>query len=185
MRRVASAVGISKSALYEHFASKEDLQLRVIGHARDVFEAEVVLDASETAQLGLGALLERWLAFFEHQVFPGGCFFMASAVDFASRPGRVREALEKALDREVAVLEAATLPARDTGELQTGRNLAQAGFELQAILLHAHALFQVKRDRGVLDRARAALRSVVGEPADPRATARRTKAVPSGRGQSA
>jgi len=161
MRRLAAAVGVSKSALYEHFASKEELQLAVIGHGRDVFEAEVVRDPRDNAQHGLGALLERWLAFFEDEVFPGGCFFIASAVDFASRPGRVRDALEKALDREVEVLEAAILRARDAGELRAEKDAGQTAFELHAVLLHAHALFQVKRDPGMLERARAALHRVL------------------------
>jgi len=164
MRRLAAAVGISKSALYQHFASKEELQLAVIGHSRDVFEAEVVRDPPrDNAQHGLGLLLERWLAFFEDKVFPGGCFFISSAVDFASRPGRVRNALEKALDREVEVLEAAILRAREAGELIAEKHAGQTAFELHAILLHAHALHQVKRDPAMLAHARAALRKVLGE----------------------
>lgn len=153
MRRLAAAVVISKSALYEHFTSKEELQLGVIGHARDVFEAKVVGDDPD-----LDPLLERWLAFFEDEVFPGGCFFIASGVDFASRPGRVRDALENALDREVEVLEAAIRRAREAGESSAEDDAAQTAFELHAILLHALALFRIKRDPAVFKRARAALR---------------------------
>ena len=161
MRRLAGAVGLSKSALYEHFASKEELQLAVIGHGRDVFEAEVVDDRHDDAQGGLGALLERWLAFFQTEVFPGGCFFFPSAVDFANRPGRIRDALEKALDREVEVLETAIRQAREAGELHIEKDASQTAFELHAILMHAHALFQVKRLPRVFERARAALHDVL------------------------
>ncbi len=106
----------------------------------------------------LDPLLERWLAFFEDEVFPGGCFVIVSGVDFASRPGRVRDALEKALDREVEVLEAAIRRAREAGESSAGDDAAQTAFELHAILLHAHARFRIKRDPAVFKRARAALR---------------------------
>lgn len=158
MRRLAAAVGISKSGLYEHFASKEELQLAVIRHGRDVFEAEVVHDPRDS---GLSGLLERWLAFFEDEVFPGGCFFIAAAVDFASRPGPVRDALENALDREVEVLETAIAQPGEPGVQGARKDSGQVAFELHALLLHAHALFQVKRDPEVLGRARAALRTVL------------------------
>ncbi len=161
MRRLAAEVGISKSALYEHFTSKEELQLAVIGHGRDVFEAEAVGEHLDNADGGLGALLERWLAFFEDEVFPGGCFFITAAVDFASRPGRVRDALERGLDREVEVLEAAIAQAREAGEPRVETDAGQTAFELHAVLLHANALFQIKRDPAVLQRARAALRARV------------------------
>jgi AcrR family transcriptional regulator len=161
MRRLAAEVAISKSALYEHFTSQEELQLAVIGHGRDVFEAEVVSEYLDNADRGPDALLERWLAFFEGEVFPGGCFFIVSAVDFANRPGRVRDALEKALDREVEVLEAAVRQTPDADEPRTEQDVGQTAFELHAILLHAHALFQIKRDPAVLQRARAALRAGV------------------------
>lgn len=163
MRRLAAAVGVSKSALYEHFVSKEELQLAVIEHGLAVFEAEVVRDPRDSAQAGLSALLERWLAYFADEVFPGGCFFISSAVDFSSRPGRVRDALEKALDREVEVLETAISEAGEAGELRVQKDSGQTAFELHCILLHAHALFQLKRDPEVFLRARAALRSVLGE----------------------
>ena len=119
-----------------------------------------------THEHGLDALLERWLAFFEAEVFPGGCFFIASALDFADRPGRIRDALEKALDRELEVLEAAIIEAREAGELSERTDAPQTAFELHAIVMHAHTLFRVKRDARMLERARPALRRVLEEARD-------------------
>lgn len=161
MRRLATATGMSKSGIYAHFASMEELQLATIKHARDVFEAEVLRDDRADAGSGLGALLDRWLAYYENRVFPGGCFFIAGAVDFAGRPGAVRDALEGALDWEVEALEAAVRKARETGELHSEEAPRQTAFGLHSILLHAQALFQVKRDPVVFERARAAVRRIL------------------------
>ena len=163
LSRLASAVGISKSGLYAHFGSKEELQLATIEHVWAVFEAEVVRGPPDGPETGLGGLLERWLAFFEHKVFPGGCFVVISAVEFASRRSPVREALATALDREIAVLETAIHRAHDTGELHAVNDASQTAFELHSILMNAHALFQVKHDPAVFQRARAAIHRRVGE----------------------
>jgi len=165
MRRLASAVGMSKSGLYAHFASKEELQLTTIEHVCEVFEEKVLRDPPDDPGAGLAALLERWLAFFERKVFPGGCFLITSAVEFASRRGAVREALEAGLDRELAALEASIDHANATGDLRPERDASQTAFELHSILMNAHALFQVKKDPAVFKRARAAIHRLVGEPA--------------------
>ena len=163
MRRLASAVGMSKSGLYAHFRSKEELQLATIEHAREIFEEKVLRDPSDDPDSGLGALLERWLAFFQHRVFPGGCFVIVSAVEFANRRGAVRQALEAALDREIDVLEASVRRAHERGELHPRRDPSQTAFELHSILMNAHALFQVKRDAAVFEHARAAIYTLLGE----------------------
>jgi AcrR family transcriptional regulator len=162
MRRLASAVGMSKSGLYAHFASKEELQLATIRYFLDVFEAKVVRGPRDEPEGGLRALLERWLNFFEHRVFPGGCFVITSSVEFASRRGRVRDALEAAIDKEIAVLEAAIRRASETGEVRTELDASQTAFELHSILMEAHALFQLKQDPTVFERARAAINRLVG-----------------------
>lgn len=163
MRRLASAVGMSKSGLYSHFRSKEELQLATIEHVREVFEANVVAGPPDGRDSGLGALLERWLTFFELRVLPGGCFIITSAVEFATRQGPVRKALEAALDCEISVLETAIHNANETGELRPQRAARQTAFELHSILMEAHALFLVKEDPAVFDCARAAIHRLVGE----------------------
>jgi len=158
MGRLASAVGISKAGLYAHFDSKEELQLATISHFLEVFDTEVLHDASGEPSTRLDTLLERWLAFFERRVFPGGCFLIVAAVEFAGRRGPVRDALEDALDQEIAVLEAAIRRANKSGELRATRDARQTAFELHSILINAHAIFQVKADHAVFKRARTAFR---------------------------
>ena len=167
MGRLSSAVGMSKSGLYAHFGSKEQLQLATIQHAVDVFDAQVARrSASGEPEGGLGALLNRWLNFFERRVFPGGCFLIVSAVEFASQPGAVRDALAAAVENEIELLETAIERAttRDSGITHDPR---QTAFELYAILAHTHAVFQIRRDPAVFERSRLALRRLMGGLSDP------------------
>ena len=161
MGHLALAVGMSKSGLYAHFDSKEHLQLATIEHVLEVFDAKVVRDRSAGGHAGLSALLERWLKFFERKVFPGGCFIITSAVEFAHSRGPVREALGAALAAEVALLEGAICEAIDSGELHPRDDVEQAAFELHSILMEAHALFQVADDAAVFPTARAAFERVL------------------------
>ena len=164
MRRLASAVGMSKSGLYAHFASKEQLQLATIEHFAKIFDAHVLRDQPDELDSGLDALLERWLVFYEREVFPGGCFLIISAVEFADRPGPVREALAAGVDRQIATLDTAIARAKKTGELGAQPDAGQSAFELHAILMNSHALFQITRDPAVFDRARAAIHRHIGAP---------------------
>src|SRR5271155_5143064 len=90
---LASQLEMSKSGLFAHFGSKEDLQLATIEHAREIFIKKVTLPAiaAPKGMPRLWALLERWLALVEKQVFEGGCFFSAASFEFDSRRGVVRD----------------------------------------------------------------------------------------------
>ena len=163
MRRLAAAVGMSKSGLYAHFGSKEELQVATVDYFLEVFEAKVVRGPPDDPDGGLGGLLDRWLRFFEDRVFPGGCFIISSSVEFASRPGPVRDALAAAVDLEIAVLERAVSRANEVAEPHAERDVSQTTFELHSILMEAHALFEVMKDPAVFERARAAIHRLVGE----------------------
>jgi len=91
--RLADDVGMSKSGLFAHFRSKEDLQLAVVDAARDLFIAQVVTPARKfpAGIQRLRKLADTWLAYAQGHVFRGGCFFVAASMEFDSRPGRVRD----------------------------------------------------------------------------------------------
>src|SRR5262249_56248583 len=87
---LASAAGMSKSGLYAHFESKEDLQLATIEAAVDVFVESVVQPAltSHDPLTQLEAPCDDFLSYVERRVFPGGCFFVSASREFGSRAGR-------------------------------------------------------------------------------------------------
>jgi AcrR family transcriptional regulator len=166
MGGLASTVEMSKSGLFAHFGSKEELQLATVARAWEIFQAEVLPEPRLEA--GLGGLLERWLSFFERGVFPGGCFFVVSAVEFAALDGAVRDALAEALERQIGALEEAVDAANATGELPTPRDPRATAFALHALLTNANSLFIVQNDPRVFDQARAVIGDLLRERRLPR-----------------
>ena len=162
--RLASAVEMSKSGLFAHFGSKEELQLATVTRVWEIFEAEVQPFPSHAGDDSLEALVERWLSFFERRVLPGGCFFVISAVEFASTGGPVHGALVEAVERQLAALEAALNTANETGELPERKDPARTAFALHAILGNANSLYVVREDPEVFDAARITIGELLGRP---------------------
>jgi len=150
--RLAAAMQMSKSGLYAYFTSKEDLQLATIDTAWRLFE-DHVLDPPDDE---LDALLERWISYYEHEIFPGGCPFVTAGAEFANRDGPVHDLLAAAIERQVAALEQAVARAHETG-LGAGADAAQLGFELHAILTAANQRFRISRDPTAFAHARTAI----------------------------
>jgi AcrR family transcriptional regulator len=147
--RLAAEMGMSKSGLYAYFMSKQDLQLATIDCGWRVF-AEHVLDPGDGT---LGALLERWISYYEREVFPGGCLFITAGTEFANRDGPVREVLARAIERQVGALEDAI--AADAAA--PGTDPSQLAFELYAVLTAANQRFRISRDAAAFAHARAAI----------------------------
>jgi AcrR family transcriptional regulator len=149
--RLAERTGVSKSGLFAHFGSKESLQLATIEHARAIFLREVVEPAFR-AERGLPRLrsaLDAWLDYFRRDVFPGGCFFQAAALEFDARPGPVRDRVAETMEEWLRWL------AELAGDCQLprGADPEQLAFELNAIGLAANWQMQLLHDRAALDRA--------------------------------
>src|SRR5262249_26669180 len=90
---LAAEVGMSKSGLYAHFKSKEDLELATIETAAAIFDSEVLQPVTR-APAGterLRTLVNSFLSYLERRVFPGGCFFAAAASELDTRPGPARD----------------------------------------------------------------------------------------------
>ena len=162
--RLAAAVGMSKSGLFAHFGSKEELQLATVAQAWEVFDAEVLREPLEGGPPGLGELLERWLSFYERRVFLGGCFFVVSAAEFASRRDVVSEALANAVEQQIGALERAARRATRNGELDIAKTPSQTAFGLFSILVNADSLFHLRENPIVFERARATIRELLDKP---------------------
>jgi len=157
--RLAQELSISKSGLFAHFGSKEELQLATIRAARAIFAQAVVVPAM-SAPAGMArvrALLEAWLGYSRGRQFPGGCFFSRATHEYAARPGPVRDALVE-VDREWLDLVARTVEeARDLGEVGAGVDPRQVAYELDAYLDSANLRSLLGGDQAVYERARAAI----------------------------
>jgi AcrR family transcriptional regulator len=156
---LANAIQMSKSGLYAHFGSKQDLQLATIEAARVTFVDEV-LEPALSAPKGIQRLLaicETYLSHIERRVFPGGCFFSAAAADVGSRPGAARDSIAVQRQDWLRTLERLAREAQQLGELDRTLDPAQLAFELQALLVAANTTFILNGDAAVFERARRAV----------------------------
>jgi AcrR family transcriptional regulator len=161
---LAAAIGMSKSGLYAHFGSKQELQLATVEEAGRIFAEEVVQPAL-AAPAGLAQLEAVCEAFFDHlrrRTFPGGCFFAGAALEMGTRPGPVKEAVATFQAGFVGLLRGFAAIAIEQRELPADDDPARLAFELNGIILAADASFVLHDDPAVLDLARQVVRHRLG-----------------------
>lgn len=161
---LAAAIGMSKSGLYAHFGSKQELQLATVEEAERILHEQVVQPAlaAPPGRAQLAAVCDAFFDYLQGRTFPGGCFFAAAALEMGTRPGPVKErvaALQAgfaALVRQFAVtaIEQQELPAREDPD--------RLAFELYGIMLAADANFVLHDDPTVLNLARQIVRQRLG-----------------------
>jgi AcrR family transcriptional regulator len=158
--RLADDLSMSKSGLFAHFGSKEDLQLSTIEAARERFVGEVVRPAlaAPRGYPRLLALCQAWLGYVQREVFPGGCFFAAASFEFDGRPGLVRDAIARAMDAWLETLEKAIQLAKDEGHLDPKVEPSQLAFELNALFFGANFAWNLRHDHKAFARAERAIR---------------------------
>ena len=151
---LASRLDLSKSGLFAHFGSKQDLQLLTLRHAETLFQAAVLVPAlaEPAGLLRLRALLANWLAWLERDL-PGGCVMLAASGEYDDRPGAVRDLLVSGQRELRGVLVKAIRQAIDAGQLDASTDPWQLAFETFGAVLAAH------HDRRLLGDARAAARA--------------------------
>ena len=158
--RLAQATGMSKSGLFAHFASKEELQLAAIDTARSIFMSDVVGPAEEEPPglARLERLCEGMLSHIDRRVFPGGCFFAVVGSEQAGKPGPVLDRVVDVGYEWVALLAQTAHDAQERGELHDATQPEQLAFELNAYLQMADLVFQLG-DPGGIKRGRDAIRT--------------------------
>jgi len=157
--RLANAVGMSKSGLFAHFGSKEELQLATIDAATAIFD-ERVLAAAEGATTGidrLRRLVDAYLHYIEVDTFPGGCFFASALAEVDMQPGPVRDRLVEFLYLWLGELAKAVRDAQAEGALDPTEEPAQLVFEIEADLVMANGQYIVTRNAEPIERARRAI----------------------------
>lgn len=136
---LALEVGMSKSGVFAHFGSREELQLAVLDHAGERFFAHVLVPALRAPRgvARLRAVMERWFDWVRHKD-DGGCIFLAAAAEYDDRPGALRDLVIAHLDRWRAELARAVGLAIEAGELDAAADVEQLAFELYALALVVH-----------------------------------------------
>ena len=161
---LASALDMSKSGIYAHFGSKQDLQLATVDEAERIFQAEVI-EPALAAEPGLAQLVTVCDAFFDHlkrRTFPGGCFFAGAALEMGTRPGPVKEQIAAFQGRLTAMIRQFIATALERHELPADEDPDALAFELNGIILAANTSFVLREDPAALDMARAVVRRRLG-----------------------
>jgi AcrR family transcriptional regulator len=156
--RLAAELRMSKSGLFAHFGSKQELQLATFEAARSVFDELVVMPALElpTASERLRGLCDNYLRYVQ-EAFPGGCFFAAVLAEMDTRPGAVRDRAIAFMEEWLALLTREIQGAQAEGASGLDVDVAQLAFELEAFLFLANAQFVVRRAAGPIELARRAI----------------------------
>jgi len=168
--RLAEELRMSKSGLFAHFGSKEDLQLATVETARQIFIDQITRPAL-AAPKGLPRLwnlLDRWLAHVEQELFAGGCFFTAASFEFDGRRGPVRDRIAAIMREWVAVLDRAVWEAQKIGHLSSKASPTLLAHEIQSMAIGAHWAHQLLDDRMAYSRARATMRERLRSAATPK-----------------
>jgi AcrR family transcriptional regulator len=163
--RLAAELRMSKSGLFAHFGSKEELQLAAIDAAREIFIARVAepARATERGLPRLRALLDAKLAYLRDEAFRGGCFFDAARIEYDSRPtGPVRDAIVKQTDDWLEHLSARIHAAQEEGHVDPDVEPDQLAFEIDALQSAANVNYQLRRDAAVFDRVQRAIEARLG-----------------------
>lgn len=172
---LAEVMQMSKSGVFAHFGSREELQISVIREYHAKFEEEVFAPAIRQPRglPRLRALFENWVKRVSVEL-DSGCIYISGAVEFDDRPGPVRDALAAMVRAWQAALDRAIRLAIDEGHLKPDTDPLQMLFELHGLILALHHDARFLRLPGALDRARAGFERTVGHYM---AAAPRTKAV--------
>lgn len=155
---LADELSLSKSGLFAHFGSKEDLQVAVLDYASSLFAERVMLPAFK-APRGLPRLkriFENWVDWITDGRNPGGCFFQQANVEFDDREGRPRDVL---VEQQKSLIEALTKTVQlaiDERQVNKGVDARQIAFELEGIMMALNMYSRLMKDRRAIDRARAA-----------------------------
>jgi AcrR family transcriptional regulator len=152
---LATSAGMSKSGLYAHFGSKEELQLATLTHACDTFVDQVLRPAlfEPRGEPRLRAFFERWLATCRDGL-PAGCLYLSSKLEFDDQPGRVRDRLVRdyrdLLDSIAQMVRAGIAE----GQFRPDTDPAQFAQDLDGIVLAFFFAYRLLRDPATEQRAR-------------------------------
>jgi AcrR family transcriptional regulator len=167
LAQLGEALDLSKSGVHALFGTKEELQLETVAAARQRFVDVVILPVLDEPKglIRFRALIKAWIAYIRNREFPGGCFVTRFSVEFASQPGRVRDAIIEVRNEWLQFLESELSRAQQAGDLASSCDPAQLAFEIDALLVAGNNGFLLG-DQAALTRAAAGVENRLA-PAQP------------------
>ncbi len=152
---LAEVTGMSKSGVFAHFGSREELQISVIREYHDRFEAEVFYAAMQKPRgvPRLQALFDNWMVQTSAEI-DSGCIYISGAVEFDDRTGPVRDALASSVATWQTALRRAVELAQEEGHLSRQADARQIAFEIHGLILALHYEARFLRNPAATERAR-------------------------------
>ena len=152
--RLADHIGMSKSGLYAHFGSKEELQLATIDKASEIFNAEVVQPSmTEDPVAMIEALGKNFLSHLEREVFPGGCFFAYTSAELGPRPGQIHAKVAEVTGQWTNLIVELLKAGQASGAIKPDEDVPQLAFELDSYLILGNFGFVMEKTQEPLERA--------------------------------
>src|SRR4051812_49389045 len=155
---------MSKSGIYAHFGSKQELQLATVDEAERIFQAEVI-EPIGAAPEGLGqlvALCDSFFDYLERRTFPGGCFFAGAVLEMGTRPGPVNQRVAAFQSGFTGLIRRLIGTALDQRELPADEDPDGLPFEISGMILAANANFVLRQAPAVLALAKHTVRRRLG-----------------------
>lgn len=151
---VAEVTHMSKSGVFAHFGSREELQISVIREYFNQFEHEVFYPAlaAERGLPRMRVLFDNWMRLVAGEA-QAGCIFISGAVEFDDRPGPVRDALAGSVKTWLAAVHRAVVQAKEAGHLRADADEQQMAFELHGLILALHYEARFLKTPGSSERA--------------------------------
>jgi AcrR family transcriptional regulator len=159
---LAEVTHMSKSGVFAHFGSREELQLSVVREYYQRFSDEVFFPALNAPRglPRLRALFANWMTRVAVEI-QSGCIFISGAVAFDDRPGPVRDALASSVQTWLNALYRAVIQARDEGHLVAHADAQQMGFEIHGLILSLHYEARFLKNPGAIERANTGFENIL------------------------
>ena len=154
---LAKATHMSKSGLFAHFQSKENLQIEILNYAAHLFSEGVIVPAlmAEAGIPRIKVLVENWIKWTSE--LTGGCIFVSASTDFSDRPGKVREVLLQQQNEWIDCLRRIAQSAVRAGDFRQDIDFDQFAFDLYSLLLGFHLYYTMLNDAETRNRQKTAL----------------------------
>jgi AcrR family transcriptional regulator len=151
---LAEVTQMSKSGVFAHFGSREELQISVVREYHARFEQEVFFPALETKRglPRLNALFAHWMKRTSVEI-DSGCLYISGAVEFDDRPGPVRDAIASSVKTWLSAMDRAVRQAQELGQLNEHADPSQILFEIHGLILALHYEARFLKTPGSMERA--------------------------------
>jgi AcrR family transcriptional regulator len=160
---LAKKMGMSKSGLFAHFSSKEQLQLQVLHLAVERFIETVMAPAIHhpRGEPRVRALFETWLAWEDAKFLPGGCIFISTANELDDRPGVLRDYLVEEQKNWLNGIARAAALGVEEGHFRADLDTLQFAYDFYSIALAYHHFSRLLKDRDAGERARRSFETLI------------------------